>query len=117
LVVSIDRGTILSLGEALQAAEEMSRRADHLYVEDVVEAWNEASQCVVVELDPYEEEPAEVDVDGVLLHRSLSASQVQGVVLNLRSAIRDPTPPQLVAALQYYFEFDAFIDPSALRVY
>lgn len=112
--VSLDRRTILSLGEALQVAEEMSRRTDHLYVEDAVTAWNEASRCVVIELDPYEEEPHQVDVQGVLLRRSLTASQVQGVVQNLRAAMGDPRPPELVAALQYYSEFDAFVDPSTL---
>ena len=112
--MSLGRGTILSLGEMLQAAEELSRRADHLYVEDAVEAWNEASLCVVVELDLYDEEPGHVEVDGVLLRRSLTASQVQGVIQNLRAAIGEPRPTDFVAAMQYYFEFDAFIDPSTL---
>ena len=110
--MSIDRGTILALGEVLPAAQEMTRHCDYLYVEDEVEAWNEGSRCVVVELDPYEEEPDQVEVEGVSLRLSLAAFQVQEVMENLRLSIGDPSRPECVAALQYYFEFDALIDPS-----
>ena len=46
---------------------------------------------------------------------SLAAFQVREVMENLGLSIGDPSRPPCVAALQYYFEFDAFIDPSALR--
>lgn len=45
---------------------------------------------------------------------SLAAFQVREVMENLRLSIGEPNRSQRVAALQYYFEFDAFIDPSAL---
>jgi hypothetical protein len=113
--MSIDRKKFLALGEALEAAQEMTRPVDYLYVEDEVESWHEGSRCVVVERDPYEEEdPDDVEVDGVLLHPSLAAFQVREVMENLRLSIGEPSGSQRVAALQYYFEFDAFIDPSAL---
>jgi hypothetical protein len=113
LQVSIDRGTILALGEVLPIAQEMTREGDYLYVADEVEAWTEGSRCAVVALDPYEEEPDQVEIDGVVLRLSLAAFQVQEVMENLRLSIGDPSRPECVAALQYYFEFDAFIDPSA----
>jgi hypothetical protein len=62
----------------------------------------------VIEVDPYEEEPEMLAVEGVQLRYALAGFQVKEVARNLGSAVS--RGERLVAALRHFHEFDGFLE-------
>jgi hypothetical protein len=85
-------------------------RGRALYMQDLA-PWTEQSLGAVLERDIYSDELPPLAVSH-RLYRVLSASDVMQVVQNARSQKSTVSETELVAALNFYFANDAFIDFS-----
>ncbi|WP_164003019.1 DUF7716 domain-containing protein [Pyxidicoccus caerfyrddinensis] len=71
--------------------------------------WTEASECMMLERDIYSDVLPILAAENGLV-KILSAAQVRQVVVNARLQRPDATTADLVDALEFYFQRDAFID-------
>lgn len=107
--MSLDRSALVPLSSVLGSVDELDWRGDQLYVEQPRDRWEPATRCSIVAVDPYEEEPDTIVVEGVELRRALAGFQVREIVRNLRSG-GEPSPERFVEGLKYFHEFDGFLD-------
>lgn len=106
--MGLERNRLLPLAGLAAVVDEIDLSVDELYVDGPRDGWSPASLAAIVLLDPYEEEPELVVVDGVELHRALAGFQVVEVARNLGS-IESVTPERFVAAIRHFHEFDGFL--------
>ena len=101
----------LSIRDALTDANEISRGSILYFPNDA--KFNLDTQCALLTPWDWEEggDPPEVmAVDNVEMVELLPMVDIQQVVANARQQRQDPSFQLLLKALEYYYNFDAFID-------
>ncbi|WNZ63997.1 hypothetical protein QEG98_10045 [Myxococcus sp. MxC21-1] len=98
---------LLSLGEVLVHINECHWE-DFLYAEGRP-PWTVETRCVVIERDPYSDELPEA-AKALSLVPVLQVSDVKSVVRNAKQQRPDVSTEDLVRALTFYFQKDAYID-------
>lgn len=95
-----------------QSSDEFRWSDDYIeaaYIETSVQ-WTPTARATVLRLDPYDEGPQEVQIEGVAMTHALSGDQVREVIRELLALTPEPTDDQRVAAFRHYWEVDGFIE-------
>jgi hypothetical protein len=98
---------LVTLHEALILADSLPTSSALFLPGD--EEWSLDTPCAILEVDPYDGSDVPLFAREHGLAYALSADQVQDVVDNAREQVATPTPEQVLAALRFYYDRDAFI--------
>jgi hypothetical protein len=100
---------LIPLREALTLAEASPHDAALFLPGDG--GWAIDTPCAILAVDPYDDGEADPPFARQWgLRRALSVAQFQDIVANAREQIAEPTPEQLLNAMLFYYDRDAFID-------
>ncbi len=98
---------LITLREALSLANSASDTAA-LFL-PLGREWTLDTVCALLETDPDDDEPPKLAQYHGLGH-VLSVPQLQDIISNAQQQLADPASEQLLAALLFYYDHDAFID-------
>ena len=112
-VRAADRDRVYDLGYVLHNIERFSW-SDDLYLPPD-QPWEERTPCAVLDTSELDEGEEPELARSLGLAYALTVQDVRGIVGNVRELVPQPTTGQLLAALKYYYEHDAFIDDASLR--
>lgn len=102
-------GHLTTLREALELADASADHAALFLPKD--EVWSLDTTCALLEVDPFDDSEAPQPlVQRHGLGYALSVPQVQDILSNARQQLAAPSSEQLLAAFQFYYDHDAFID-------